>query len=75
MSSRYLHDLTKPDNQNLEDIEELDEEEETSWQDGNGEPEQSEDVGKVENSEPEFKPTEVLANLIVGKSDMEWMRL
>ena len=70
MSSRYLHDLTKPGNQNLEDIEE-----DTSWQEGNEVPEQSEDVCKEENSEPEFKPTEVLASLIVGKSDMEWMRL
>ena len=53
----------------------MDEVEKTSWQDGNEVPEQSEDVGKEENSEPEFKPTEVLASLIVGKSDMEWMRL
>ena len=74
MSSRYLHHLTKPGKQKLEDIEELDEEEETSWQEGNEEnqneePEQSEDADKEDNSEPELKPAEVVANLIV-----DWMK-
>ena len=74
LSSRYLHHLTKPGKQKLEDIEELDEEEETSWQEGNEEnqnedPEQSEDADKEDNSEPELKPAEVVANLIV-----DWMK-